>query len=925
MMPETASILVVEDEDGTRLTLCGILEDAGYKVTGLARGADALEMIRADSLNAVITDIRLPDVNGMEILELAREMDPEVAVIMITGYASVETAADAVNQGAYAYFIKPVSPEEMKTTIANALKQQRLSQENRKLIERLQRTNKRLLEANEELKMVINERRQAAEKHRAIVQTALDGFWISDLEGRLLEVNDSYCAMVGYSREELLTMSIPDIEALENPRGTARHIKKIVEQGFDRFETRHGRKDGRVIDVEVSVNYLDVGGGQMFVFVRDITERKQAEELYRTLANSSPVGVYIVQDGEFQFVNPQFQKYTGYSEEELLGADSLYIVHPEDRESVRENAVEMLRGNCLAPYEFRTVGKNGETVWAMETATSVDYKGKRATLGNFMDITERKQMENALRESEANYRVLAESSVDPIFLHDRSGQYLYANQACARVFGLEPWDIIGKSVTDLWPKEAAKIMLDDMENVFSKNDIVRKEHPVRLKGDTVYFLTTLAPVRGGDGQVVSVLGVAHDITEHKKMEEALRKSEERYRELADFLPQTVFETDIEGNTVFINRQGLQAFGVTLEDIKRNPNALTALIPEEFPRLVEDVRRGFGGEEVDNVEYTLRRKDGTTFPALIYAAPIIHEGEVVGARGITIDITERKKMERELQERNERLDAQNEELQSQAEELKAQQQELVEKTREVERANQLKSEFLARMSHELRTPLNVIIGFSELLMDEVPGQINQEQRQCLNDISDSSQHLLNLINEVLDLSKIESGKVELKLEDIALPEVIESLTRTIMPILAPRKQSLDIEIEPALSTVRAGEGKLGQVLLNLVDNASKATPDGGRLKIEAVREGDWCRLSVIDNGIGIKKKDQERIFEPFCQLENPLHREGKGTGLGLALVRQIIERYGGQIRVESEYGKGSRFTFTLPLGTGVSHREEGNRR
>jgi PAS domain S-box-containing protein len=548
-MPIDGTIMVVEDEVGSRATLCSILEDAGYRVIGLERGTDALEMIRDDPFDAVITDIRLPDVDGIEILKLAKEINPEAAVIMMTGYASTETAVDAVNQGAYAYFVKPINPDEMKTTIANALKQQRLSLENKELVENLQRTNKLLLKANEKLE-------------------------------------------------------------------------------------------------------------------KEIAERKQAEELYRTLANSSPVGVYIAQNGKFRFVNPQFQKLTGYGENELLNMAPWQLVHTEDRARARENAIQMLKGSLISPYEFRVIHQDGEIHWAMETVSSIHYNGKRATLGNFMDITEL-----------------------------------------------------------------------------------------------------------------------------------------------------------------------------------------------------------------------------------------------------------KRMEQELQEKNERLDAQNEELQSQAEELMSQRQELIEKTREVERATQLKSEFLANMSHELRTPLNVIIGFSELLVDEVPGKINEEQRQCLNDVLTSGRHLLNLINGVLDLSKIESGKVELKPENVALTGVIASLTRTMMPILMSRKQSLDVEIEEGLLLVYADEGKLTQVLLNLVDNASKFTPDGGKLKVEAVRDSDWCQVSVIDNGIGIKEEDRERIFEPFTRLDDPLVKERGGTGLGLALVKEIVKRYGGRIWIESEYGKGSRFTFTLPLATG----------
>ena len=240
--------------------------------------------------------------------------------------------------------------------------------------------------------------------------------------------------------------------------------------------------------------------------------------------------------------------------------------------------------------------------------------------------------------------------------------------------------------------------------------------------------------------------------------------------------------------------------------------------------------------------------------------------------------------------------------------------LFEANEELKKATQAKSEFLANMSHELRTPLNAVIGFSELMIDEVPGGVNEEQRQCLADILSSGKHLLNLINDVLDLSKVESGKMRLRLADVALTDVIEPLRRSMMPMLAPRKQRLDVEVEQGLPPVHADRAKVRQVLLNLLSNSIRFTPDGGRLKIKAIKEDNWCQVSVIDSGIGIKKEDQELIFEPFCQLDNHLTREKGGTGLGLALVKQIIEKHGGQIWVESEYGKGSRFTFTLPLAT-----------
>ena len=247
--------------------------------------------------------------------------------------------------------------------------------------------------------------------------------------------------------------------------------------------------------------------------------------------------------------------------------------------------------------------------------------------------------------------------------------------------------------------------------------------------------------------------------------------------------------------------------------------------------------------------------------------------------------------------------------------------LLEANEELQRATQAKSEFLANVSHELRTPLNVIIGFSQLMMDGASGKINKEQRRCLSDILSGSEQLLGLINDVLDLSKVESGKVELRLTDTVLADVIEWVANTMTPLFASKKQTLDVEVEEGLPPVRADEARIKQVLFNLLSNSNKFTADGGKIKIEAVRDGAWSQVSVIDNGIGIKEEEQERIFEPFYRVDSPATREG-GTGLGLTLTRQIIEKHGGRLWVESQYGKGSKFTFTLPLSSSEETRDEG---
>ena len=249
------------------------------------------------------------------------------------------------------------------------------------------------------------------------------------------------------------------------------------------------------------------------------------------------------------------------------------------------------------------------------------------------------------------------------------------------------------------------------------------------------------------------------------------------------------------------------------------------------------------------------------------------------------------------------------------ERKQMQQELMEKTSQLEKASNAKSEFLASMSHELRTPLNAVIGFSELMLDGIPGDINDEQRQCLSDVLNSGQHLLNLVNDVLDIAKVEARRVDLKLENLNLPDVINDVLRTVKPILAVDRHRMKVNIKDGLPQVRADEHRLRQIFFNLLGNAIKFTPPGGAISIEVSRADDWCHISVVDNGIGIKKEDRERVFEAFTQADTLPGKEKGGTGLGLALARELVEMCGGRIWVESKYRKGSRFTFTLPLAVG----------
>jgi len=247
-----------------------------------------------------------------------------------------------------------------------------------------------------------------------------------------------------------------------------------------------------------------------------------------------------------------------------------------------------------------------------------------------------------------------------------------------------------------------------------------------------------------------------------------------------------------------------------------------------------------------------------------------------------------------------------------EQLDSQNKELLDKTIELEIANRAKSQFMANVSHELRTPLNAIIGFSELILDGITGDINNEQKDCLNDISNSGQHLLRLVNDILDLSRVEAGKMEFEMENVDLAEIVDSTVATMRPMIDDSQHTLTINTDDNLPRVYADRSRLRQVLLNILSNAVKFTAPGGTISIEATTDGEQCIISTTDNGIGIAEEDLERIFETFAQAGAPPGRVIEGTGLGLALTKRLVELIGGRIWVESELEVGSTFFISIPL-------------
>ncbi|MBD2341132.1 response regulator [Calothrix sp. FACHB-156] len=373
--------------------------------------------------------------------------------------------------------------------------------------------------------------------------------------------------------------------------------------------------------------------------------------------------------------------------------------------------------------------------------------------------------------------------------------------------------------------------------------------------------------------------------------ERTQKILEEQAQLLDLAHDTIITRTLDGTITFWNKgaEGMYGWSATEVYGQISHELLQTQFPKSFAEVeAELLSRGYWEGELINI-----RRDGT--PIIVASRWVLQrdqEGNPIKILEINNDITERKRAEEQLRRSSERISLANAEL---------------------ARAARLKDEFLANMSHELRTPLNSILGMSELLLEEVFGSLTERQRQFLQTVEKSGEHLLELINDILDLSKIESGKMELQLASISIPPLCESSLNFVKQQARQKQIQLNCQIDDNVTEIQADERRLLQVLVNLLANAVKFTPEGGsiRLDVRMNLSEQTVEFRVIDTGIGIAAADMSKLFQPFVQLDSSLSRRYPGTGLGLSLVRRIVDLHGGSIRVESELGLGSCFSVILP--------------
>jgi PAS domain S-box-containing protein len=413
---------------------------------------------------------------------------------------------------------------------------------------------------------------------------------------------------------------------------------------------------------------------------------------------------------------------------------------------------------------------------------------------------------------------------------------------------------------------------------------------------TIAIVEDLSAIRELEGKLLEA--AAQEEQSQKKI-----RAEQRFRELLEAAPDAIIEVDEEGRIFVLNQVTEKLFGYSREELLGQ--RVEMLVPAAARANHDKHRANYKNHPStrpmgSTLKLEGQRKDGSLFPVEISLSPVKSD-EGFRVTAVIRDVTDRRRAEDHLRAVQEKYN----------QELAERNQELAERNEQIERANRLKSEFLASMSHELRTPLHTVIGFSELLEEQTQGPLNDKQKRFIDHIHRDSLHLLDLINDILDLSKIESGRLELHAEVFDLAGVLEECLRSIRPQAKTKELIIDTSAVASLA-LDADRLRVKQVLMNLLSNAVKFTPQGGKIRVEAGMEGTDAKITVIDTGIGIPPHEHESVFDKFYQVSATTKGVREGTGLGLAITKHLVEEHGGSIWVKSELGKGSAFSFTIPL-------------
>jgi len=764
-------------------------------------------------------------------------------------------------------------------------------------------------------------------------------------DGMYRDVNDKIQESTGYTRDEVIGRTVTELGIWADPEDRGRFVGVLNRDGNVRgFEAKLGHKSDQPRDFIIAAEQADLDGEDYILATAvDITERKQAEEEVRQDTELAHLMQRItIETNEASSIAASYKicldgvcDHTGWpvghvyvrapeTEDHLVSSQIWHLNEPEHfakfkrvTESTEFDAGIGLPGRVLerkqpvwitdvtkdrnfpraefakdigvkGAFAFPVISK-GSVVAVMEffseVATSADdpiLKTLTELCAGLGPVIERKQTEEALRASEERFRTFVDNSPMPSLVKDLDGRFRIVNRAFAEIYGWSMDDIIGKTSHELFSSNIANAFRLEDSNVLETEQTVEAEHRFELEdGSKHWIVTTKFPVYDGDRRIVGIGGMSVDITERRKAEDALKASEERFRAAVAYSPLAFMIKDLDGKISFVNDSFVRWFGMPSQD------AIGATSDALFKKETAEALIAVDREVLASrgaVEQTLDSDfaDGTVHALALTKFPLFDGNhQIIGIGAITTDITEIRRAN-ELEVANKHL------------------QEL----------DRLKSMFIASMSHELRTPLNSIIGFSGIMLNEMLGPMTQDQSDKLSRINRSAKHLLDLISDVIDISKIEAGRLEVQPERFRVQDIVEESVEACRSAFDAKGLALEID---ALSwpVLFQDRRRVLQCLLNLVSNAAKYS-DAGKVVI-TIRESDgWVDIAVRDSGIGISTGDLRKLFEPFERLDSHLRIAAGGTGLGLYLTKKIVEEMlKGTIAVKSRQGEGSTFTLHIP--------------
>lgn len=733
-------------------------------------------------------------------------------------------------------------------------------------------------------------------------------------------------------------------------------FKKFILNGYhiDNLENHEIQTNGILYDSLENLYGVIENGDLTYLWysIKDITDLKQAEKkleeerhLFDIFMNNTLDNIYFKdKDSRFIQVNKHLANYLNVElPEELIGkSDFDFFDEKHAKMALRDEKKIIKTGVPILDKTEKEIFKDGSIGWVSTSKLPFKdaYGNTIGTFGISRDITDRIKSEEEIRRLSK----IVEQAEAPVFLTNLNGTIEYINPAFERVTGFSKKEAIGQNPDIL---NSGLMPVDYFKRIWQK--ILKGEQITEVvinkkkNGETWYYDQTIVPLKDDKGKVVQFVSTGKDITDRIIAEQALKESEKRLSLAIKAAKLGIWDWDVRKKTLIWDNTMFQLYGITGKDFDGTYKAWTQRIhPDDLKKIDVEFQTTLGGEKEFAEEFRIVWPDGTI--RYIQGLGVLHlsdEGKPDRLIGVNWDITKQKQaedssrkfseeLEKRVQERTIDLekartaalslmqdaDIQRERAENALKELAESQERLKIAKDTAVAATIAKSNFLASMSHELRTPLNSIIGFSQVLREQYFGKLNKKQAEYVLDIMESGEHLLDLINDILDLSKVEAGKMELELDSVHIHRLLNNSLSMIKEKCIKNEIQLSLKTTSKLKnlTIRVDQRKIKQVMFNLLSNAAKFTPSGGSISVFGNITNSMVEISVTDTGIGIEGDMIEKIFEEFFQVSSKISEKTPGTGLGLPLSRKMINMHGGHLWAESEgEGKGSKFIFTIPIG------------